>query len=215
MNMITSKTNRRFALAVAVACSTLAASGCRGALKSKPPIHPVLNMDDEHYLQAQEDSDFFDDGRAMRPSVPGTIPVGGLRDNTAYYEGIESGEYISTLPEGLALSQAFLDRGEERYEIYCTPCHGPAGRGHGIVGKRASQFGALIPTFQDETRRSYPVGRIYNVITHGFNNMASYAAQIPVEDRWAISAYVRVLQINQDASEEQFSARKAAQGNQE
>jgi mono/diheme cytochrome c family protein len=215
MNKIFTTTTRNLVLGAAMICGAASVSACRGGIKQKPPVHPQQNMDNAHYIEAQEKSDFFDDERGMRPPVPGTIAQGDLRTDTAYYEGAENGEYVSELPGDLELTDEFLDRGQEEYGIYCTPCHGSAGRGQGIVGKRAQQFGSLIPTFHDETRRSYPVGRIYNVITNGYNTMYSYAAQIPVEDRWAIASYVRVLQINQGASEEQYATRPQTQGEQE
>lgn len=209
------KTTRSLSFALSVICILTAASGCRGALRSKPPVHLQQNMDNVRYIESQEPSDFFADGRGMRPPVPGTIAVGALREDSVLYEGVDAGQYVTTLPGDLTLDDAFLERGQERYDIYCTPCHGPAGRGNGIVGRRAATYGSLIPTFHDELRRSYPVGRIYSVIAHGYNNMPSYAAQIKVEDRWAIASYVRVLQINQGATEEQFAASENSQGDQE
>lgn len=204
--------HRRLLWAAALLVSAGVSTGCRGALKSQPPVHLQQNMDNVHLIESQEPFDFFEDGRGMRPQVEGTVAVGELRNDEVYHEGTANGQYVSTLPEQLELSDELLARGEERYGIYCTPCHGAAGDGQGIVGYRDSAFGGLIPTFHDELRRGYPVGRIYNIVTNGSNNMLPYAAQIPTDDRWAIAAWVRVLQVGQGATQAQHNAGAAADG---
>ena len=180
-------------LGLGVIAAGLAA--CRGQQSEETPIHLNPNMDNQQYLQPQEPSPLFADGRAMRPEVPGTIPVGELREDDHMFRGTVGGVPATTLP--VELDDALLARGRERFDIYCTPCHDGAGTGQGIVVKR----GMLPPpSFHDDRIKAMPVGEIYGVITNGVRNMPSYAVQIPPEDRWAIVAYVRALQLSRSAS---------------
>lgn len=197
-----SHSGRALAALVIVAA---AISGCRGSTSRKPPVHPNTNMDNVAYISAQEPSDFFADGRGNRAPVEGTIAQGMNYDDPAYYEGIVDGEYATALPEDIALNDELLERGEERYEIYCTPCHGSAGHGRGAVPARAESAGItwIVPSFHDEQRQAYPVGRLYNVVTDGWSTMMGYRAQIPAEDRWAIAAWVKALQLSQDVEQDQ------------
>lgn len=182
-----------------------ALTGCRGSTSRKPPVHPNTNMDNVAYISAQEPSDFFEDGRGNRQPVEGTVAQGMLNDDPAFDTGIVDGQYVDDLPEGIALSDELLERGEERYEIYCTPCHGSAGHGRGAVPARAEAGGVtwIVPSFHDEQRQAYSVGRIYNVATDGWSTMMGYRAQIPAEDRWAIAAWVKALQLTQDVEQDQ------------
>jgi mono/diheme cytochrome c family protein len=171
-----------------------AGGGCRGDLSSEPPIHLNPNMDHQQKYLPQAPSPLFADGRAMRPEVPGTVARGELHEDDHLYRGLVGGKPAETLP--VKLDEALLHRGEQRFNIYCAPCHDGAGTGDGIVVRR----GMLPPPkFDDDRLRAMPVGQIFGVITHGVRNMPSYAAQIPVEDRWAIVAYVRALQVSRHA----------------
>jgi len=172
----------------------IGAASCRGQRSEETPIHLNPNMDNQKYVEAQEPSPFFADGRGMRPEVPGTIPVGGLREDDHLYRGIVAGSPAWDLP--VKLDEGLLRRGRERYDIYCSPCHDGAGTGDGIVVKRGM---LQPPSFHDERIRAMRVGEIYGVVTNGVRNMPSYAAQIPAEDRWAIVAYVRALQLSRKA----------------
>lgn len=171
-------------------------SGCRGSISHKTPVHLNWNMDDQAYLRSQEPSEFFEDGRGMREPVEHTIAQGELRTGSAYETGIENGRYVNGLPDHITLDDALLERGQERYNIYCTPCHGEAGTGHGSVPAYAESIGTswVIPDFHDEGKRGYSVGRIYHVASEGFGTMPSYKAQISQDDRWAIAAWVKALQ---------------------
>jgi len=176
-------------------------SGCRGTTRQKPPVHLNWNMDNQANLHAQEPSSFFEDGRGMRAPVANTIALGELRADAAYETGKVNGQYLQELPEGLELDEALLKRGQDRYDVFCTPCHGLVGNGQGAVPARAGSVGVMwvVPTFHDEQRQGYPVGRVYDVATNGFSTMAGYRSQIPADDRWAIAAWVKALQLTQNA----------------
>ena len=191
------------------ACLALAAAlvvGCRGNLSEEPPVHLNPNMDNVARHDPQEGSAFFKDRRAMRPEVPGTVARGALKTDDHLYRGqTPDGTAATTLP--LSLSRELLERGRKRYDIYCTPCHGGAGMGDGIV---ASKGLPPPPSFHDDRIRAMPVGQIFDIITRGVRNMQPYGAQIPVSDRWAIIAYVRALQAGRTASIEDVPADIAA-----
>lgn len=171
---------------------------CRGTVSSKPPVHLNPNMDNVTRIEAQEPSDFWSDGRGMRPPIEGTVAVGELRADTHLYAGVlEDGTWAQTLPASIPLNNATLERGQERFGIYCTPCHGEAGvQNGGVVPRRAGSW--LVSSLHSDRARDYAIGEIYDVIKNGFNTMPAYAAQIPVEDRWAIATYVRALQVSNE-----------------
>jgi len=178
--------------------------GCRGQVSDKAPIHFNPNMDNVTRFDAQEPSDFWEDGRSSRGNVEGTIAIGELREDTALHAGVDAtGAFVSTMPAGMTLTAEVLDRGEGRYNIYCAPCHDKSGSGNGIVRQRGF---IPPPSFQDPRVRQFPVGQIVNAQAVGIRTMPSYAAQIPAADRWAIAAYVRALQISQGASLSQVPA---------
>jgi cytochrome c5 len=167
-----------------------------------PRIQIVPDMDDQPKFKAQQANPFFADGRAMRSPIPGTVARGELRDDDHYYRGLVGGELASEFP--MRLTPAILQRGRERYEIFCQPCHGLSGKGDGVVAQRADrlQEGTWTPpsSFHTDLVRSRPAGHIFNTITHGIRNMPPYGSQISVRDRWAIVAYVRALQRSQHAA---------------
>lgn len=189
----------RYLLAAVLAIFLLA--GCRGSLSDEPPIHPNLNMDFQEKFDPQEANPFFADGRAMRPPVPGTVARGFLRADAPFYYGREAdGSFTAQMP--VPVTQEFLLRGRERYNIFCAVCHGRAGDGQGII--MTGQYGyAPAPSYHDEAvrQRMSSDGYLYDVIANGYNNMPGYAQQIPVADRWAIVAYIRALQRSQNAAE--------------
>ncbi len=178
----------RLAGAVLVLLTT---AGClRGCPSEKPPIHPNPSMDDQPKLLAQDESKFFYDGAGMRPPVPGTIARGELRQDPTFFEGKGAdGKFVAQSP--VAASEAVLERGKQRYTIYCQPCHDPRGGGTGILFQRGK-----VPTtaVHDPRIVAYPDGQIFDVITNGIGLMPSYKWPIPPQDRWAIVAYVRELQ---------------------
>jgi len=199
MSILTIKLYKLLAVA---AFMTLA--GCRGTVSDKPPVHPVLNMDFQERFEAQEENDFFADGRAMRLPVAGTIPRGFLREDTEFYFGRkEDGAFVADIP--IAVSADLIRRGQSRYEIYCTPCHGSAGDGQGIVA--TGGYGLVPPpTYHDDRLRDVEDGYIFDVISRGVRTMEGYGYQIAPEDRWAIVSYVRSLQRSQNAGVEDVPA---------
>lgn len=196
---------RIFCLLLIVACSLLA--GCR------------YDMQDQPRYKALKKSDFFRDGKAMRELPDGTVPRGYLREDKVYYTGKtgttqqtspapsatpatdKSGNTLVTDFSGLTtefpvpVTKELIDRGEQRYKVFCIVCHGPVGNGDGMIVRRGF---SPPPTYNDDRLRNAPVGHFYDVITNGQGKMNSYASQVPPADRWAIVAYIRTLQISQN-----------------
>ena len=172
-------------------------AGCaRGCTSSRPPIHPNPSMDNQPKVLPQTASDFFYNGQAMRPPVPGTVPIGGLREDAAFFTGKGAdGQFVATIP--VPVNEALVERGRQRYTIYCQPCHDARGDGKGILFQRGN-----VPTasFHQEKILKYTDGQIFDVITNGQGLMPSYRWPIPPADRWAIIAYVRELQRKRQAS---------------
>jgi mono/diheme cytochrome c family protein len=169
-----------------------------------PPIHPNMNMDIQNRFDPQEANPLFADNAAMRKPPSGTVARGLLRADSRYFAGrTEEGEYVEQMP--VPVNRALLERGQERYEIFCTVCHGAAGDGNGIIMTGESNvtgqgYGYTpAPTYHSERLREVTDGYIYDVVANGVRNMSGYAQQIPVADRWAIVAYVRALQRSQNA----------------
>lgn len=180
------------------------------------------DMQDQPRYKAHKKNDFFKDGKAMRELPEGTVPRGFLREDKAFYTGkTETGNgqqttaatpaatpmmdasgntlvtdftgLVSEFP--LPVTKELIDRGEQRYKVFCIVCHGPVGNGDGMIVRRGF---SKPPTYNDDRLRNAPVGHFYNVITNGQGKMGSYASQIPPADRWAIVAYIRALQISQN-----------------
>ncbi|MCC5939951.1 MAG: c-type cytochrome [Balneolaceae bacterium] len=172
---------------------------CRGQKTDKPPIRHHFNMNFQERFNAQQENQFFEDGMAMRMPVEGTVARGMLRHDTVLFEGVDdSGEYVDEIP--FELTREFLNRGRERYDVYCQMCHGGTGDGQGII--MTGGYGYVpAPTFHSESSRNMPDGEFYSAIANGIRNMPAYATQINVEDRWAIVAYVRALQASQNVRE--------------
>jgi mono/diheme cytochrome c family protein len=184
-------------LGVLVLTSLVAVSGCaRGCTSSRPPIHLNPSMDDQPKVRAQTASSFFYDGSSMRQPVPGTVPIGGLKEDGAFFTGKGAdGQFVATSP--VPVTDVVLERGRQRAVIYCQPCHDARGDGKGILFQRGN-----VPTasFHQEKILNYPDGQIFDVITNGNGLMAGYKWPIPPADRWAIVAYVRDLQRKRSAS---------------
>ncbi len=164
-------------------------AGCTSTPTTRNPIQVFPDMKQQPKLEAQHASTFFPDGRATRRPVPGTVAVGDLKEDDAFYTGIENGMYVGRNP--LGINADVLARGQERFDIYCAPCHDRAGTGKGIVSQRGA-WPAI--NLHDGRIHDMVDGELFNVITHGRRTMPSYRFQIPERDRWAIVAYVRALQ---------------------
>jgi hypothetical protein len=171
--------------------SLVALAGCaRGCTSSRPPIHPNPSMDNQPKVRAQSASTFFYDGASMRAPVPGTVAIGGLREDAAFFTGKgPDGQFVATSP--IPVDEALLQRGRQRAAIYCQPCHDARGEGKGILFQPGK-----VPTasFHQEKILNYTDGQIFDVITNGAGLMSGYRWPIPPADRWAIVAHVRELQ---------------------
>jgi mono/diheme cytochrome c family protein len=189
---------------VVAAVGVLVLAGCRGTVSEKPPIHPVLNMDFQEKFEAQEANDFFADGRAMRSLPPGTVARGFLREDVAFHFGRSGdGTFVTTAP--LEVTAESMARGRDRYEVFCTPCHGLAGDGKGIVS--TGGYGLVpAPTYHDDRLRSIEDGYLYDVISNGVRTMPGYGYQMAPEDRWAVVSYIRALQRSQHAGADDVPA---------
>jgi mono/diheme cytochrome c family protein len=146
----------------------------------------------EKPLQA---SRFFEYDQLARPLVPGTVARGQLRADQAFYAGKVGSELVDVLP--VPLTRDVLARGQDRFNIFCSPCHGRTGTGEGMVTKRGLR---PPPSYLIDRLKEAPIGHFFDVMTNGFGVMPDYAAQIPPEDRWAIAAYIRALQLSQGAT---------------
>jgi len=175
---------------------------CRGQPSDKPPIQLQQNMYWQQKFKAFEPNEFFEDGRAMRLPVEGTIPRGHLRNDTQKYEGVnEDGSFVNRIP--IPVDRALLERGQRMYNITCTPCHGLDGFGNGIVIGRGY---VPPPSFHEERILDMPDGEIYSAIYNGANSMPSFRRLVKnANDRWAIVAYIRALQVSQSATEDDLS----------
>jgi mono/diheme cytochrome c family protein len=204
-----SSRGRRLALGALALTSVVALTGCaRGCTSSQPPIHLNPSMDDQPKVLPQTASDFFYNGASMREPVPGTIPIGGLQEDSAFFTGKGAdGQFVATIP--VPVNAAMVDRGHQRYGIYCQPCHDARGDGKGILFQRGN-----VPTasFHQEKVLKYPDGQIFDVITNGSGLMSGYRWPIPPADRWAIVAYVRELERKRLESAPSTSAAGAESG---
>lgn len=183
----------------------LVLGGCRGMKSDKTPIHPNLNMDFQEKFEAQEANPFFEDGAAMRQPVAGTVARGQLRttENAPFEQGRSaSGAFVGDIP--MEVTPALLERGQERYLIYCSVCHGPTGDGNGVimVGNAGQGYGYTpAPTYHSDYLRDIEDGYLYSVIANGVRSMPSYGHEMLPADRWAVVAYIRALQRSQNATE--------------
>jgi mono/diheme cytochrome c family protein len=158
-------------------------TGCRQDMHNQPKYIPL------------RDSAFFADGSSARPLVDDTVPRGMLQDDAAFYTGKNGNVELDTLP--FPLTKQILDRGQERYDIFCAPCHDRTGSGSGMIVRRGYR---QPPSYHIDRLREAPIGHFFDVMTNGFGAMPDYRAQVAPRDRWAIAAYVRALQLSQHAS---------------
>lgn len=176
---------------------------CRGQTMKTTPVHVVWNMDEQRRFGPFEKNKFFADNRAMRTPVKGTIHRGGLRFDKGLYQGInEDSSFVEEIP--IAVTKKVLLRGQQKYDIYCTPCHGIKGDGKGVIMTGGYGF-VPAPSYYIERIRNMPVGEMYSAIANGVRTMFSYANQIDVKDRWAIVAYVQALQKSQHVTGDELA----------
>jgi mono/diheme cytochrome c family protein len=173
---------RRNAWGCALVPLLIVLAGCGPDMRQQPSYKPLAY------------SELFEDGRAARPAVPGTVARGDLRLDAAFFTGKVEGAPVPRIPFAVNLQN--LQRGRERYDIYCSPCHGRVGDGTGMVVQRGF---VQPPSLHVERLREAPDGHFFDVMTNGFGVMASYASRVSPADRWAITAYIRALQFSQSA----------------
>jgi mono/diheme cytochrome c family protein len=192
-----------YVLLILAAAATIPFSLAAYARESKSEntrIHIIPDMDFQQKFKAQRANPLFADQRAGRPQVEGTVAVGELADDDHFHRGKVGGAWARTFPAQVEVTETTMERGEERFGIYCTPCHGQAGEGQdtGMVSKRALALneGTWVPptNLTEERLRYMPVGELFNTVSNGIRNMPAYGRQIEVADRWAIILYVRALQ---------------------
>jgi mono/diheme cytochrome c family protein len=204
-----------FTVFVLAVLAVVSLAGFRGVKSAKPPIEIFPDMDHQPRIDAQAASTFWADGRTLRKPVDGTVPLGysypgsnlqneaGNSQWDAHPGFAHSLEYVETgkiggfYGDGIPFKQITPDvlaRGQQRFTVYCQPCHGATGAGNGVVTK----YGLVgVANFQQQRLREMPDGQIFNTITNGKNTMAAYGSNITVEDRWAIISYIRALQKSQ------------------
>jgi hypothetical protein len=169
------------------ACAALALCGCRQDMHDQPKYK---------YLRPTE---FFPDGRSARPLVENTVARGHLEEDSVFYTGMVEGprgpEPTTEIP--IEVTRQVLDRGQERFNIFCSPCHGQLGNALGMIVQRGFK---QPPSYHIDRLRQAPIGHFFDVMTNGYGAMWKYSAQVETRDRWAIAAYIRVLQASQDAN---------------
>ena len=158
-------------------------------------------MYDQEKYEPLEASVFFADGMSFRSQVDGTVAQGQLRLDEHFYQGKIQGQLAATLP--MVVDRQLLERGRERFNIFCSPCHDKTGSGNGMIVQRGLK---QPPSYHQQRLREVPVGHFFDVMTNGFGVMYSYASRIPVADRWAIVAYIKVLQLSQNLEFDQLPA---------
>jgi mono/diheme cytochrome c family protein len=168
--------------------------GCRQDMHDQPRYKPLAG------------TDFFGDGRSARQTVDGTVARGHLRIDKARYTGKVNDVEVDNFP--FPITKADVLRGQERFNIYCSPCHSRIGDGNGMVVRRGFRQAA---SYHTEKLRNAPVGHFFDVITNGFGAMPSYASRVEPDDRWRIAAYIRVLQLSENASIEDVPPDKRAE----
>lgn len=174
----------RLVIAAAATVALFSALGCRQDMHDQPKFH------------RQRGTSFFADGRSVRPQVENTVARNQLREDSYFYTGFTGGKEGDGMP--FPVTMDVLARGQERYNVYCTPCHSRVGNGVGMIVQRGY---AKAGNFHVERLQKAPLGHFFNVITNGYGAMPDYAAQVAPVDRWAIVAYIRALQLSQNATQ--------------
>lgn len=194
---------RYFLLAFIVAVALVVGiAGSRGKLSRKPPIEVFPDMDRQPKIRPQTASAFFADGRASRLPVEGTVARGSAFLEAPINTGLITGTTNFVAVNPLKVTPELMARGQQRYQIYCAPCHSPLGDGNGII----KQFGmATVVSLTDPRIVAMSDGEVFHVVTHGRKTMGPYASQIEIEDRWAIVAYVRALQLSALGTQEDLA----------
>ena len=173
---------------------SLALAGCRQDMHDAPRYEPL------------EATTFFANGQSARQPIVNTVARGQLREDRHLDEGIVDGKPAETFP--MPVTDEVMRRGQERFNVFCSPCHGRTGEGNGMIVQRGFR---QPPSYHEDRLRNAPVGYFFDVMSHGFGAMQDYASQIPIADRWAIAAYIRALQLSQRATMEDVPADRQAE----
>jgi hypothetical protein len=178
----------RRSIARLLVCAGLGASALLGGACRQ-------DMHDQPKIKAYREADFFGDRRGMRPIPEGTVARGHLEDDELLYTGKVNGQFVDEFP--FPVTRAVIERGRQRFNIYCSPCHGRTAYGNGMVVQRGYR---RPPSFHEDRLRALPAGSFVDVMTNGFGAMPDYRAQVSPTDRWAIVAYIRALQLSEHAT---------------
>jgi Cytochrome C oxidase, cbb3-type, subunit III len=176
-------------VAAAAMLSVLALAGCRQDMHNQPKFFP------------QRGTTFYADGRSVRPQVENTVARGQLHEDTYFYTGLQNGQEGNTMPFPVTID--VLARGQERYNVYCTPCHSRVGNGAGMIVQRGY---AKAGNFHTARLEAAPLGHFFNVMTSGYGAMPDYSSQLTPADRWAVVAYIKALQLSQNATQDAVPA---------
>ncbi len=168
---------------IAIVAMSVALVACRQDMHDAPRYEPL------------EASAFFASGGSARTLLPNTVPRGYLREDELLYTGKVSGQFANAFPS--PVTATVMARGQERFNVFCSPCHGRTGMGNGMIVQRGFR---QPPSFHEQRLKDAPAGYFFDVMTNGFGAMQDYSAQVPVADRWAIAAYIRALQLSQGAT---------------
>lgn len=169
-------------------------TSCRQDMHNQPRYKPLA------------ETDFFGDRRSARPTLEDTVARGQLRIDQARFTGKQGGQDINFFP--IQISKADILRGQDRFNIYCSPCHGRLGDGNGMVTKRGFR---QPPSYHSDRLRKMPTGHFFDVVTNGYGAMPSYASRVSVDDRWRIASYIRALQLSQNAPAGDVPSEKLAE----
>jgi mono/diheme cytochrome c family protein len=161
-------------------------AGCHTDMWVQPKTKPL------------SESKFYPDGQASRPLVAGTVARDFLREDDAFFTGARNGKWLDQIP--MKVDEKVIRRGMDRYKVFCSPCHGMLGDGNGMIAQRGLTLRRPVGNYHTDRLRNMPVGHFYDVITNGYGAMYSYASRVEPQDRWAIVAYIRVLQLSQHAT---------------
>jgi hypothetical protein len=190
-------------------CERLAQAASSGKLLSTAALAMLaallagcrLDMHDQPKFKPLRENNFYGDQRSSRPIIGGTVARGQLNEDTYLNTGFVNGKEGDVMP--FPVTKEVLDRGRERYNIFCSPCHSQLGDGNGMIVQRGFK---RPPSYHIDRLRKAPIGHFFNVMTNGYGAMADYASQVPVSDRWAIAAYIRALQLSQNATPDDVPA---------
>lgn len=212
---------RAVTVGLALAVSGAAMLGCRGGKSEEAPFHLIPDMQWQAHRGAQSESKLFADRRANRVPDSHTVSRGRsrtrpnedfLKESDAVFKGVDdAGNPVRMIPASVPVTAELLERGQERFNIYCAPCHDKSGSGHGLISQHAPDVFGDLPNFAEKPElqaSAYPDGKVFQTISLGQGRMPSYASQISEKDRWAIVAWFRVLQQSQHANAADFKGQK-------